>query len=452
MNLSRRELLRAGGLGLLGLSLPQLLAAQEAGGFGKAKACILLFMWGGPAQQDTWDMKPEAPAEFRGEFSPIRTNVPGIHVSEHFPELAKRTDRLCIVRSMTHENFDHLSSTHYLLTGEPPPKSTAKRMQWPHMGAVLSKLGRGRGALPPFVSMRPELPGDVPRFVEQSQGQFAGWLGPLHDPLTIDDDPSKPDYKVGDMTLQPELSLKRLEGRKTLRRKLDRTFSGANNAFAATDKNSQRAYDLLASAANQRGAFDLSQESPKMRERYGLNPHGQSVLQARRLVERGVPLVTVFWPNDGIKNVSVYWDTHSRNFIDLKQRLMPPADQAFSALLDDLGERGMLDETLVLWTGEFGRNPKVGRRSSDAGAGRDGRDHWGRCFSSVLAGGGVKGGFVYGKSDKVAGEPVENPVAPRDLIATVYHQLGVPAEQMLNDVNGRPQFVRPGRVIGDLIL
>ena len=452
MNLNRREILRAGGLGLMGLSLPELLAAREQGGFGKAKACILLFMWGGPAQQDTWDMKPEAPAEFRGEFSPIPTKVPGIHISEHFPLLARRTDKLTILRSMTHTNFDHLTSTHYLLTGEPPPDTGTKREQWPHMGAVLSSLGKGRGALPPFVSMRPKVPGDVPRFVEQSQGQFAGWLGPLHDPLTIDADPNRPDYRVGEMNLQPELSLQRLEQRRELSQRLDRRLADAAPAFAAQDKNQERAFNLLTSAATQRGAFDLHREPRKVRERYGLNPHGQSVLQARRLVERGVPLVTVFWPNDGIKNVSVYWDTHSRNFIDLKERLMPPADLAFSALLDDLAERGMLDETLVVWTGEFGRNPKVGRRSSDAGAGRDGRDHWGSCFTSVLAGGGVKGGHVYGKSDKVAGEPVDKATPPRDLIATVYHLLGVPPDQMLRDINGRPQFVRPGTAIRDLML
>ena len=189
-----------------------------------------------------------------------------------------------------------------------------------------------------------------------------------------------------------------------------------------------------------------------MRERYGLNPHGQSVLQARRLVERGVPLVTVFWPSDGIKNVSVYWDTHSRNFIDLKTRLMPPADQAFSALLDDLAERGMLDETLVVWTGEFGRTPRVGQRNSDAGAGRDGRDHWPGCFTTVLAGGGIRGGQVYGSSDRHAAYPASNPVAPVDLVATVYHLLGVPEHLALpDDPQGRPLIVCPGTPIRELL-
>ncbi len=453
---SRRELLRVGSLGLLGLSWAGLLRGQAAApsksdGFGRAKRCILLFMWGGPAHQDTWDLKPDAPREFRGEFRPIPTAVPGIHICEHFPKLARQMSRLCLVRSMTHDNGDHTAATSYLLTGQPPVRGGALREQWPHMGSVLAQLGRGRGALPPFVSMRPKLENDVPRFVEESQGQFAGWLGAAHDPMTIDADPSRAGYQVAELALQPELSLRRLAGRRDLRDALDRRLAHAAPAFASQDSHSRRAYELLSAAASERGAFNLEEEPLRLRERYGLHPHGQSVLQARRLVERGVPLVTVFWPNDGTKNVSVYWDTHSRNFSDLKTRLMPPADQAFSALLDDLHERRMLEDTLVIWTGEFGRTPRVGQRSSDAGAGADGRDHWGGCFTSVLAGAGVKGGFVYGSSDKTAAYPAENPVAPRDLIATVYHLMGVPEGQVLADMAGRPQFVRPGSALRELL-
>jgi hypothetical protein len=455
--LSRREALGLGSLSLLGLSLPQLLAARSARAesgersFGRAKSCILLFMWGGPAHQDTWDMKPDAPAEIRGEFSPIATNLPGVTVCEHFPQLARRMDQLCQVRSMTHNNADHTPSTHFLLTGQPPPPATDVRAQWPHIGSVLSHLGRGRGALPPFVSMRPKLDNDVPRFVEQSQGQFAGWLGSAWDPMTIDHDPSRADYRVAELALQEGLTQQRLDERLELRSKLSDRSSTGFPAVDAQEANLQRAYELLTSAADQRGAFDLEQEPAKVRERYSLNPHGQSVLQARRLVERGVPLVTVFWPNDGIKNVSVYWDTHSKNFVDLKERLMPVADQAFSALLDDLGERGMLDETLVVWTGEFGRTPRVGQRNSDAGAGADGRDHWPNCFTSILAGGGAKGGMIYGKSDKHAAYPAADPVAPADLIATVYHLLGVPERQTVPDLSGRPVFIRPGRVVQELL-
>jgi hypothetical protein len=454
----RRELLRAGGLSLFGLSLPKLLRAGEAQpvnqdfrdiGFGRAKRCILLFMWGGPAHQDTWDLKPQAPVEIRGEFKPISTNVAGIQICEHFPELARRTDKLCMVRSVTHTDVNHLTATHFLLTGEPPPPIDERSLQWPHLGSVLSKLGRGLGALPPFVSMRPKLENDVPRFVEQSQGQFAGWLGPQFDPLTIDADPSREGYRVGDLVLQPDLSVQRLRQRRDLLHTINEPSTVPAKALDAAQ---MRAFELLTSATDERGAFELSQEPQAVRERYGLNPHGQSVLQARRLIERGVPLVTVFWPNDGIKNVSVYWDTHSRNFVDLKERLMPVADRAFSALLDDLSDRGMLEDTLVIWTGEFGRTPKVGQRNSDAGAGRDGRDHWPGCFTTVLAGGGIRGGMVYGRSDRQAAFPADKPVAPRDLIATVYQLLGVPAGQAMPDTTGRTRFPRSGEIVRELIL
>jgi hypothetical protein len=407
-------------------------------------------MWGGPAQQDTWDMKPDAPEEVRGEFRPISTNVPGIQICEHFPRLANRVDRLAIIRSMTHDIGDHTTATHYLLTGQAPPRTTDRGAQWPHIGSVLAKLRRYDGALPPFVSMRPKLENDVPRFVEQSQGQFAGWLGPRYDPMTIDPDPSRDDYRVAELTIHPELSVDKIEQRRTLARKLDRQLQMQSEWIDAWDHNSRRAFELLSSSARQRGAFNLDEEPAHVRERYGLNPHGQSVLQARRLIERGVPLVTVFWPNDGIKNVSVYWDTHSRNFLDLKQRLMPVADQAFSALLDDLHQRGMLSQTLVIWTGEFGRTPRVGQQSSDAGAASDGRDHWSNCFTTVLAGGGIRGGLVHGKSDGHAAYPIADAVTPSDLVATVYHALGVPEHQVVEDVNHRPHFVRPGKAIESL--
>jgi hypothetical protein len=456
---SRRSALCTGGLGLLGLGLPDFLAGRalasdaNSSSFGKARACILLFMWGGPAHQDTWDLKPNAPREIRGEFSPISTNVPGTFICEHMPKLSQRVDRLAIIRSMTHGNVDHLTATHFLLTGQPPPPVNDLAKDWPSYGAVLTQLGRGKGTLPPFISFRPKVPGDVPRFVEQSHGQFGGWLGPTCNPLTIDDDPNAPEYRVGDFVLNEGIDRQLMEGRQSLLSQLNTEGSTSQSAIgsAAIEKHYQQAFDLLASGAAAE-AFKLDDEPAALRDRYGRNPHGQSVLQARRLVERGVPLVTVFWPNDGIKNVSVYWDTHSRNFIDLKERLMPVTDQAFSALLDDLADRGMLDETLVLWTGEFGRTPKVGQVNSDAGAGRDGRDHWPGCFTSVLAGGGVKGGVVYGASDRHAAYPSDRPTMPVDLAQTVYHCLGVPPDLELHDRQGRPMAVCPGQTIRDILV
>ena len=460
---TRRELISAGSIGLFGMSMPHLLAARSSAAetLGKApeqkaKACILLFMWGGPGHQDTWDLKPEAPVEIRGEFQPISTKVPGIQICEHFPLLAQRTDRLAIIRSMTHGDVDHLKATHYLLTGQPPPPVEDLRKDWPHIGAVLSRIGRGKGPLPPFVSMRPKVENTVPRFVEQSHGQFAGWLGPRWDPFTLDANPALPGYRVGEFELDQSVTVRRLSERRALQESLEGVgvFTQAglreNDPQAARNRHYRRAYDLLVSAVG-RSAFALTQETPRMRDRYGRNPHGQSVLQARRLIEHGVPLVTVFWPNEGVKNVSVYWDTHSKEFIDHKTRLMPPADQAFSALLDDLEQRGMLDETLVVWTGEFGRTPRVGQRNSDAGAGSDGRDHWPNCFTSVLAGGGISGGQVYGSSDQHAAYPHSDAVHPVDLVATIYHQLGVPLDLELKDHFDRPFVICPGKPIRKLL-
>ncbi|MBI1312540.1 DUF1501 domain-containing protein [bacterium] len=457
--LTRRDTVRAGTVGLLGMSLPRLLEAQAAANEAAAaaqthgaKACILLFMWGGPSQLETWDLKPNAPAEVRGEFQPIATNVPGIQIGEYFPKLAQRTDKLAIIRSMTHPNVDHLTATHYVLTGKMPPPSGNIQDDWPTYGSVLSKLGRGTPPLPPFVSMRPKLENTVPRFVEQSHGQFAGWLGPTWDPLTIDANPAMPDYRIGDFVLQDGVTQRRMDERQSLLGRFESQLSQleTDGRLGVMSRHYSRAFDLLASAVG-RSAFDLTDEPDEMRDRYGHNPHGQSVLQARRLVERGVPLVTVFWPNDGIKNVSVYWDTHSRNFIDHRERLMPVADQAFSTLLDDLEERGMLDETLVIWSGEFGRTPKIGQRNSDAGAGADGRDHWPNVFSSVLAGGGVRGGQVYGSSDRYAAYPASDAVNPVDFAATVYELLGVPGGLELRDNLNRPFAICPGQPIRELI-
>ncbi|HKA07543.1 MAG TPA: DUF1501 domain-containing protein [Gemmataceae bacterium] len=448
---TRREVIRAGALPLVGLGLPELLRAREATGeksLGKAKSCIVLFMWGGPAHQDTWDLKPDAPAEYRGDFKSIPTTIPGYRICEHLPQLARRTDKLAILRSVTHTDVNHVTAPHWMLTGRPSPRpeGAPRNEDWPNYGAILAKLGRGKGPLPPYVSMMPVVPNGAPRFVESTHGQDGGWMGPLYHPMRIDADASKPDYRVGEFELRTEVPATRADERKALLAALDRqkAMMDAHLDAQAAGAHYQRAFDLLAKP-DVTAAFDVTREPAVLRERYGMNVHGQSVLQARRLIEAGVPLVTVFWPNDGITNVSVYWDTHNRNFIDLKERLCPVSDRATSALLDDLEARGMLDETLVVWTGEMGRTPRVGQSVvGGAGAGRDGRDHWPHCFTSILAGGGVKGGIVYGSSDRYAAYPATNPVSPTDLSATVYHCLGVDPQMLIRDKLNRPMALCEG--------
>ena len=341
----RRDFLRAGSIPLFGLGLPQLLRAREAAKpqAAKAKSCIVLFMWGGPAHQDTWDLKPNAPAEYRGEFKPIATKVPGVQISEHLPKLAQRMDKLALIRSMTHDDVDHTSATHYLLTGHGRPNRGAPMADdFPNYGAVLAHLGRGKGPLPPYVSMMPVVPppDGAPRFVELSHGQGAGWLGPLYNPMRIDADASKPDYRVGEFDRPPELGVSRTEGRQELLKSLDGQIRKLESQpdLDAMGAHYRRAFSLLASRdATQ--AFDLTREPQSVRERYGMNRHGQSVLQARRLIEAGVPLVTVFWPNEGITNVSVYWDTHNRNFPIYREYNLPYFDLTCSALLEDLERR-----------------------------------------------------------------------------------------------------------------
>ena len=456
----RRSVVLAGGLPLLGLGLPQLLAqrcasADGRGSFGRARRVILLFMWGGPAQTDTWDMKPDAPVEYRGEFKPIPTNVDGIQICEHFPRLARRCDKLAIIRSMHHPDVNHTTATHFLLTGRDRPNPQAPPSEdWPHLGAILSRLGRGNPLLPSYVTMRPKTTLDVPRFVEESRGQGPGFLGPAFGPFTIDADPNRPEFRAGEFSLPAGVDELRLERRRELQARLGgrlRTLE-RHPELVGHDVSYERAYNLLSSSGTAR-AFELDREPAAVRDRYGRNMHGQAVLLARRLAEAGVPLTTVFWQNDGIKNVSVYWDTHSRNFIDLKERLMPPADQAFSALLDDLEERGMLDETLILWTGEFGRTPKVGQGVvGGAGAGKDGRDHWQHVFTSVLAGGGIRGGQVYGKSDPQAAYPDENGVTPAELAATMLHCLGVEPGAEVRDSLDRPMPILSAAPLRPLLL
>jgi hypothetical protein len=394
-----------------------------------------MFMWGGPSQLDTWDLKPGAPAEVRGDFKPITTSVPGIHICEHFPRLARLADQLAIIRSMTHDDPAHLSSVHHVLTGRHAPKVKSdadppSRKDSPHLGSMLAYLLPTKSVLPPFVTLpwtvsHPAAPGGI------APGQNAGWLGQTYDPFVITGDPNASAFQIPGLKTPADISPPRLEGRKQLLGSFDVPTAGATGY----DRFQQRAFDLIASATTQR-AFAVDEEPPAVRDRYGRHIHGQSLLLARRLIEAGSRLIEVNWHQDHQN----FWDTHGNNFKRLKNELMPPADQGFSALVEDLDQRGLLDETLLVWVGEFGRSPRINPANA-------GREHHPWCYSAVLAGAGIRGGQVYGRSDRWAAYPDENPVSPADLTATIYHALGVVPDLTLHDREGRPVALTEGSPI-----
>jgi hypothetical protein len=442
--LSRREWLQLGGLGLLGLNLPSLLRAENAAvPKAAAKSCIMLFLAGGPSHLDMWDMKPDAPPEIRGEFKPIATSVPGVQLCEHLPRLARQAHRFALVRSAYHRVSNaHWAATYFALTGDDlgdniaiPPRSS----HYPGIGSVLGHLRPPDRPVVPFVSLpyvTAEGAGGPPQ-----PGIYGGWLGSTHDPLIITKDPNSPDFRVPDLTLRAEVNPDRLDDRKSLLSCLDRqlaTFADSERA-RLMDVSQQKAFSLLHSEAT-RQAFDLSVETPALRDAYGRNIYGQSVLLARRLIEAGTRMVTLKWAPDA----NATWDTHGQNFAKLKKELLPQLDAGLSTLLADLHARGLLDETLVLCLGEFGRSPKI---NGDAG-----RDHWPRCYSLLLAGGSVPGGLIYGKSDRIGSDPSENPVTPHDLIATIYSLLGIGPETVLPDQLGKPvHLIGQGKVIPELL-
>jgi hypothetical protein len=445
--LTRREVLRAGGLTALGLSLPDLLrragAAPAGGRGGKARSCIVLFLMGGPPQHSTWDPKPDAPAEIRGEFPPIATSVPGIRVSSLLPRLARQADRLCLLRAVSTGDNAHSSSGYYMLTGVPhAPKNVENANpgapnNWPCLAALLRKAGGDRRGLPGAVRL--------PMHIFNTDGsvwpgQDAGFLGRDCDPWLFRCEPAAADFRIPEFSLGADDSF-RLGGRHHLLRRLDRSFAAIDRQGASSryDRATQQALDLLRSP-RARAAFDLKKEAEAARDRYGRHQFGQSCLLARRLVEAGVGLVQVNWfrgpdePSD-----APCWDSHAREGLRLKTALAPPLDQAFSALLEDLHQRGMLGETLVVCMAEFGRTPRM----NPAG----GRDHWGPVFSVALAGGGVRGGYVHGASDRQGGQPREGRVEPQDLTATILHCLGHEPGAEVHDPQGRPLPLSRGEVI-----
>lgn len=429
-HLKRREFLQVGALSALGLSLPQYMAAKEAGAVRmghEENACILLFNLGGPSHIDLWDMKPDAPAEVRGPFRPIPTKSPEIQISEVLPLHAKIADQFSLVRSCHHDGAAvHDAGWQMLQTG----RRFTGGVQTPHMGSVVSHLLGKKGDLPPFVVL-PELMGrgggNLPN------GQAGGFLGKANDPFALMADPSQPNFKVPDLLPPDMIGAVRMERRQRMRDVVE----GAVKQFEASedarlmDENFHAAFQLMTSE-QARNAFDLSKEPDSVRDRYGRNRFGQCCLLARRLVEGGVRFVTVntFLTVFG----ETTWDIHgSKPFTSIdgmKNVVCPLYDQAYSALIEDLQQRGLLKKTMVAALSEFGRTPKV----NPAG----GRDHWPQCFTVSFAGGGVKGGRVIGKSDPVGGFPAERPVLPGDLVATIFHSLGLNHESFLPGPAGRP--------------
>jgi hypothetical protein len=416
---SRRDVLRAGSLGFLGLGLDDWfrLTASAAGarssGSARVKNCILIWLAGGPSHIDTWDPKPKARAEIRGEFKPIATSVPGLEISEVFPEMAKVMNRVTLIRSMTSPEADHDRAAHHLLTGYRPSPA----LVYPSHGSVVSKTREGAGGtMPPYVAVP-----DAPLFAS------SGYLTPAYDPFAVAGDPNQPGFRVRDLTPPDKLTLERLYRRRSMVKSLD-AFSHDVSATPLTnsrDQFSERAYSLLTSGAAQ-AAFRIGDEPDAVRDKFGRNTFGQSCLLARRLVEAGVSFVTI---NDrGMGQLG--WDTHVQNFPTIKNNLAPPLDKGLAALVTDLADRGLLDSTLVVMMGEFGRTPKINPNA--------GRDHHGRANSLIVCGAGTPAGLVLGKTDSSGDAPADRPVTPPDLASLMYRKLGIDPDTKYEANDGRP--------------
>lgn len=450
--ISRRELMRVGSLTLGGLSLPQLLAARETiqpapvsdKAFGRAKNVIFLYLAGGPPQHETFDPKPNAPDGIRGPFKPISTNIPGIQFCELLPRTAAMTDKLAICRSMATNDNVHSSSGAWVLTGykyRGPNARTIQPTDWPYFGSVVKQLKPGE-TLPALTSVW--LP-DVMRLNENvtPSGQTAGFLGPQWNPEVFVGDPAESTYEIESLR-ETDITPVQLGRRHSLLSQLEKRFRRLDGSFRTYDSFQQQAFDLLTSG-KARQAFDIAQEKDSVRDRYGRNRWGQSVLLARRLIEAGVRLVHVQWPREPGDNASdnPLWDTHAQNADRVEDVLCPMFDVGFSALIEDLDQRGLLEETLVVTIGEFGRTPKINAKG--------GRDHWGSVFSFAMAGAGISGGQVYGSSDRNGGFPASDRVQPGDLTATMFHLLGVPHQGHFLDAQDRPHRLTDGEPLWTML-
>ena len=456
----RREFLQVGFSGFLGLTASGLLraraqastraAAAGATGTPRARSMILVFLTGGLGHLDSFDMKPDAPEGIRGEFRPIATAVPGIQICEHLPGLAARADRLAIVRSLSHPHTNHLNATHQVLTGHPQPGAffdkIASRDDYPCYAGALDALRPRSDGVPSGVML--------PTFLMEGPlvwpGQHAGFLGPRHDPWQIRQDPNSAGFREDSLRLPDGFSVERLDHRRNLLDEISQQQAGWSAPAATGSVGSkdalagQREVALKLLLSGQVAhAFDLQREDPRTRDRYGRHMFGQSLLLARRLVQAGVPIVQV---NMGRVQT---WDTHSGNFTTLKGRLLPPTDRGVSALLDDLAALGLLDETLFVLAGEFGRTPRIGSTTGNANA-PDGRDHWSACFSVAFAGAGVRGGQTIGQSDRIGAYPAGTAYSPADFAATIYQALGIDPETEVRDRLQRPLKLSLGTPIAPL--
>ncbi|MGE3818507.1 MAG: DUF1501 domain-containing protein [Isosphaeraceae bacterium] len=443
---TRREILRVGGLSALGIARPDVAAAATGPkGFGGARSCLLVYLFGGPSQIDTFDMKPDAPSQFRGEFRPIATRVPGVSICEHLPRLATRANHYCLLRGMNHEHPRHGWGLYYMLTGRkhsrPDLDAPPTPDDFPGVGALVSRLAPGPRGLPTAVTLPRwnrflDLPNDY-------AGERGGFLGNGFTPWLVGADERAPGNEPSASTsprfglqVPLEVGIDRVSRREDLLRALDRGLASWGETAAVHDALHGRAYEMVTSPAARR-AFRLDDEPEETRARYGDHPFGQGLLLARRLIEAGVTFVQVNWHNDGSDAKSPFWDTHQDNFKSLKERLLPPVDVGLSALLDDLSARGRLDDTLVLVMGEFGRTPRVGHVVMNAATNASGRDHWPHAYTVLAAGGGVRGGNVFGASDDRAAHVTEGAVSPPDLHATMLHALGISPASTVTDRRGR---------------
>jgi hypothetical protein len=447
--LSRRSLLKIGSAGLAGLNLPNLLrAAENSGAASKAKAKQILFLhqFGGPSHIDTFDMKPDAPEGIRGEFKPIATSQPGLTLTEHLPRMAKLFGRFAQVRSVNHRMKNHNSATYYSLTGHAPPLDDIRLRDtqelYPTYGSTVARFRPAEDpAIPTFVSLP-----HVLRDGSVTPGQTGSFLGKAYDPFFIGQDPASPEFRLPELSLPASLPLERLDDRRGLLRMIDAQgdLLGWSGTAQGIDAFYDRALTMLASPKVKK-AFDLSQEPETLRDAYGRTTYGQSCLLARRLLEAGVRFVTVYYSNRiGNGGNGGGWDTHGDNFNHLKKRLLPSTDQTVPTLIEDMAARGLLDETLIVWMGEFGRSPRIVNTKK---FGSDGRDHWPQCYTVLFAGGGVTPGAVYGASDRIGAFPALDPVSPDDIAATMFWALGLDPATEFHDTLRRPLAIATGKPV-----